>query len=98
MAKRTIIWTTKANIERREILKYWINRNKSKAYSVKLNELFINSLIKLSENPKIGRKTNFNNVRVKIVRDYLIFYEFDLNELKVLSIWDGRRDESKFNF
>jgi len=47
----------------------------------------------LSENPTLGRKTNSANVRVKIVRNYLVFYEFSDSELMVLSIWDGRRDE-----
>lgn len=41
----------------------------------------------------IGRKTDFENVRVKLVRNYLIFYEFDSEMLKALSIWDGKRNE-----
>lgn len=93
MAKRKITWTKKANLERKEILEYWINRNKSKTYSTKLNELIKDTLKSLSENPHIGRKSDFDNVRVKIVRDYLIFYSFDTKELIVLSVWDSRRDE-----
>ncbi|HFK5508728.1 hypothetical protein [Elizabethkingia anophelis] len=42
----------------------------------------------------MGRKTNLENVRVKIIRDYLFFYEFDENYLKILTLWDGRRDEN----
>ena len=94
MAARKINWTKEANFERKEILDYWIIRNKSKTYSIKLNKLFINTLKQISDNPKIGRKTNFENVRVKIVRDYLLFYEFDPKQIKVLSLWDGRRDDS----
>ncbi|MGC3977455.1 MAG: hypothetical protein QM751_04025 [Paludibacteraceae bacterium] len=33
------------------------------------------------------------NVRVKMVRDYLLFYETNDTELIVLTIWDTRRDE-----
>ena len=96
MAKRKINWTEKANLERKEILQYWINRNKSKRYSIKLNKLFVETLKKTAENPMIGRKTDFDkNVRVKIVRDYLLFYKFDDKQLKVLSIWDGNRDYNK---
>jgi len=96
MAKRKINWTEKANHERLEILEYWINRNKSKTYSIKLNKLFIETIKKLSENPTIGKKTDFEeNVRLKIVRDYLIFYQFDNNQIKVLSVWDGNRDDRK---
>ena len=94
MAARKINWTKEANFERKEILDYWIIRNKSKTYSIKLNKLFINTLKQISDNPKIGRKTNFENVRVKIIRDYLLFYEFDTKQIKVLSLWDGRRDDS----
>ncbi|KEY18478.1 type II toxin-antitoxin system RelE/ParE family toxin [Kaistella antarctica] len=94
MAARKINWTKEANFERKEILDYWIIRNKSKTYSIKLNKLFINTLKQIADNPKIGRKTNFENVRVKIVRDYLLFYEFDTKQIKVLSLWDGRRDDS----
>lgn len=60
MAKRKINWTEKANFERKEILEYWINRNKSKNYSIKLNKLFIDAMRKVSENPTIGRKTDFD--------------------------------------
>ena len=93
MAKRKINWTEKANLERKEILQYWITRNKSKTYSSKLNKLFIDSLAKVSESPTIGRPTEFDHVRVKIVRDYLLFYEYDETVLKVLTVWDGNREE-----
>lgn len=96
MAKRKINWTEKANFERKEILEYWINRNKSKTYSIKLNKLFIDAIKMVSEHPTIGRKTDFDkNVRLKIVRDYLLFYEYDDKQVKVLSVWDGNRDEQK---
>ncbi|MCT3759750.1 type II toxin-antitoxin system RelE/ParE family toxin [Elizabethkingia anophelis] len=94
MAARKIIWTQKANIERRDILEYWIDRNKSKKFSIKLNKLIVATIKQIAENPGIGRKTNLENIRVKIIRDYLFFYEFDENYLKVLTLWDGRRDEN----
>jgi toxin YoeB len=92
MASRKIIWTKEANSERKEILEFWIDHNKSKTYSVKLNKLFIKVLKQLAENPKIGRETDLKNARVKIVRNYLLFYEFSDAHVKVLSVWDGRRD------
>ncbi|HIC8808596.1 TPA: type II toxin-antitoxin system RelE/ParE family toxin [Elizabethkingia anophelis] len=84
----------KANIERRDILEYSIDRNKSKKFSIKLNKLIVGTIKQIAENPGIGRKTNLENVRVKIIRDYLLFYEFDENYLKILTLWDGRRDEN----
>ncbi|MDV3865811.1 addiction module toxin RelE [Elizabethkingia anophelis] len=79
MAARKIIWMQKANIERRDILEYWIDRNKSKKFSIKLNKLIVGTIKQIAENPGIGRKTNLENIRVKIIRDYLLFYEFDEN-------------------
>jgi len=96
MAKRKIIWTEKTNFERKEILEYWINRNKSKTYSIKLNKLFVETIKRVAEFPEIGRKTDFDeNVRLKIVRDYLVFYEYDESQIKILAVWGGNRDESK---
>ena len=93
MAKRKINWTEKANFERNEILDYWIRRNKSKNYRIKLNKLFIETLKQVAESPTIGRKTEFENVRVRIVRDYLLFYRYDQKQVKVLTVWDGNREE-----
>ncbi len=91
-----IVWTEKANIERQHILEFWAENNKSKVYSLKLNKLFISTIRDLSKRPDIGRKTEFENVRVKIVRDYLIFYEIIKKEILILSVWDGRRDKMNF--
>ena len=91
-----IVWTEKANIERQHILQFWIDNNKSKTFSLKLNKLFISAIRDLSKKPNIGRKTEIENVRVKIVREYLIFFETVKKDLVILSIWDGRRDKKNF--
>ena len=88
-----IVWTEKANIERLRILQFWIDNNKSRVFSLKLDKLFISAIRDLSKKPTIGRKTEFENVRVKIVREYLIFYEIVRQDLVILSVWDGRRDK-----
>lgn len=82
MAGRKVIWTKKATVERREILEYWISRNKSKSYSIKLNDLFVTAVSRLAVYPAVGRKTDIENVRVQIIRDYLLFYEYDDRYLK----------------
>jgi toxin YoeB len=45
--------------------------------------------------PKIGRPTNLENVRIKIVKDYLIIYEELESEIHILTIWDSRQDPIK---
>jgi toxin YoeB len=88
MVTRKIVWTQKANQERKEILAYWIERNQSKAYSIKLNKLIKESLRLAAQYPNTGKKTTLKkNVRVKIVRDYLLFYEINETTLVVLTIW-----------
>ena len=92
MAKRKIVWTNTANLERKDILEYWILRNKSKRFSLRLNYLILQTLEVLRENPTINRRTNVDNVRIKLIRGYLLLYEFTVSELIILSIWDARRD------
>lgn len=74
MAARKIVWTQKANLERKAILEYWIERNKSKKFSIKLNKLIISTIKQIAETSGIGRKTDLENVRVKIIRDDFLFY------------------------
>ena len=92
---REVVWTRKAIEDRKAILLYWIQKTKSKAYSIKLNTLFIKSTNLLAKEPYIGRKTDEKNIRVKIVRNYLVFYDVKPSQIILLTIWDSRRDTKK---
>ena len=85
MVKR-IIWSTVAKTNRREILTYWLFRNKSNVYPIKLNGLFNEAIKNLSEHNMPRRHTDIIGVYVKIVRDYKIFFEEDDNVIIILSI------------
>ncbi|HEY6503807.1 MAG TPA: type II toxin-antitoxin system RelE/ParE family toxin [Chitinophagaceae bacterium] len=74
MAKQ-ITWTKRAQQDRKEILQYWRAHNQSSTYSIKLNRLIKKAINLVAAHPHIGRRTDIENVRVKLVRDYLIFYE-----------------------
>ena len=95
MAKK-IVWTNTAQNDRKEIFSYWSKRNKSTLYSLKLNHLFKEALKAVSLHPQIGKLTNYQNARVKIVRDYLIVYRIYDEYISVISIWDGRQNPLKF--
>lgn len=97
MVKRKITWTIQANSERKEILEYWIKRNKSKDFSIRLNLLIIENLKLISFEPTIGKKTDIENVRIRIIRNYLLIYEIKQNEIIVLSIWDSRRNPTSYD-
>ena len=66
MAKQ-IVWSRKAQNELLEILEYWVNRNKSNTFSLKLNCLIDEQLKLILEFPKIKRKTDIDNVYIKVI-------------------------------
>ena len=89
---KKIIWSLRARKEFIEILQYWVNRNKSNTYSLKLNSLVEEQLNFITTFPPIGRETDIPNVYVKVIKDYLLYYEVIEAHLYVLTIRDGRRD------
>ncbi|MFT6214412.1 MAG: toxin YoeB [Roseivirga sp.] len=92
---KQVVWSPRAQSERKSVLKYWLNRNKSKTYSLKLNLLIKEGISLILSNQEIGRKTDVPNVRIKIVRDYLIFYEVQNETIYILSFWDSRQNPEK---
>jgi plasmid stabilization system protein ParE len=52
---------------------------------------------KVAEMPVSGIPTENPDVRIKIVKDYLIYYHINASKtIEVLTIWDSRRDPEKF--
>lgn len=96
MVKR-IIWSLKAQADRKQILTYWNNRNKSANYSKKLNQRFKEALQAICKNPKIGKQTDDSKVRIKIVKDYLLIYEETEDAVILLTIWDSRQNPDKLD-
>ncbi|MBM3434824.1 MAG: type II toxin-antitoxin system RelE/ParE family toxin [Bacteroidetes bacterium] len=91
MARR-IIWTVRAQNDRKRIFEYWNNRNKSKLYSRKLNGLIRQSVGLIAKYPRMGKPTNESGVRVKVLKDYLIIYQIMPKELVILTLWDCRQN------
>ncbi|SDQ11590.1 Plasmid stabilization system protein ParE [Chryseobacterium soldanellicola] len=91
MAKQ-IIWTNKAKNELIDILKYWIERNKSNSFSIKLNNLIKEHLDLIAEFSETGRKTDIDNVNIKIIHKYLLYYEVINDKIYVLTIRHGSKD------
>ena len=94
MAKQ-VIWSFRAQNDKKEILDYWRQRNKSNTYSKKLNELFKESIKIILDFSQIGKVTDDTKARIKIVRDYLIIYEETETQILILTIWDSRQDPEK---
>ena len=91
MAKK-VTWTLRALKDRKKILQYWINRNKSDRYSFQLDHLIRESISLISNFPDIGKPTNDDTIRIKIIKDYFILYEIFEDEIIILTLWDSRRD------
>ncbi len=92
---KQIVWSRKAQSDRKRILQYWIERNKSKHYSIKLNQLFQNAALLIAHYPHIGTPTSFKNVRSKVVSYYQIFYEEVNDAVHILTIWDSRQNPER---
>jgi plasmid stabilization system protein ParE len=94
---RKIKWTVEAINDKKEILGYWIFRNKSKIYSIKLN-IYLKEVVKLlSDYSFSGHLTHRKNVRIKLAKHYLIIYRITETEIQILSIIDGRRNPEFYN-
>lgn len=92
MVKRKIEWLAEAQLDLKDILDFYIERNGSSLYSKKLNSRFANSIQLLEKNPFIGVKTDFDNVRILIKDDYQIIYEIFDSSILILIVWDCRRN------
>lgn len=87
-----IIWTKTAIIQRRKILSYWKERNKSAIYPKKLLVEISQRVQFLVNNPECYIKTEFPDIRVSTLGHYNIFYKITSTELIVVAFWDNRRN------
>lgn len=92
---KKVIWSPRAQNDRKQILAYWVNRNKSNVYSQKLDRRFREAVKIIQEYPQIGKQTQNQNLRIKIVSDYLLIYEEADDSIILLTIWDSRQDPEK---
>lgn len=96
MAKR-VIWTSQADLIFTKILEFYIERNGSKTYSRKLNNEVHSLIAILARQPFLGIKTNSENIRVFIHRNYKIFYQIDVDKLIIHLVWDCRQNPESIN-
>ena len=91
MAKK-IEWTLTSIQDRIQIYQFWNEKNKSNLYSEKLENLFKEAAKLLSEFPEIGTQTDFPDLKVKVVRNYKLFYLNLENTIQIIRIWDTRQN------
>ena len=93
--RRKVIWTIDALLTKKSLYKYWNLRNKSTVFTKKLELLFKERLNQITQYPE-GSIEISANLRMVLVRDYYLIFEFDDSTIRVLDIWDTRQNPEKF--
>lgn len=89
-----IIWSDRAEQKYHDELLYWLNRNKSEEYPLKIiNEIDrIENL--LLNNPYLGRIADTENIRVfPVLRKFLLYYEIIDNIIYIVAFINGSRNK-----
>lgn len=95
MAERKVIWTETAARQRRYILEYWLNRNKSSTYPIKLLRLSNEKANRISADPLIYKTSEFPDIRVAAMGHFSLFYKVTDEAIIVMAFWDNRQDSKK---
>ena len=92
MAKRKIVWAETAAKQRREILKYWTERNKSTTYAEKLIEITAKHLKVISKNPEAFKESEIDDVRESAMGHFSLYYKITPELIIVMAFWDNRQE------
>jgi toxin YoeB len=92
MVKRKIVWSSRAKKRLYGILDFYIKRNKSKSYSIKLHKRLNKEVKLLLKYPDLGLKTTEDSIRGLIIDAYIIYYEITEDKIIIHTFWDCRQD------
>ncbi len=87
-----IFWTETAISQRNLVFQYWNERNKSNEYSKKLKIAIKERTFLLKENPFIGKKTEYKDIRMLPLRHYSILYRIEKTQILIMAFWDNRQN------
>jgi len=94
-AINSIFWTKNAVQQRNYVFDYWNKRNGSLNYSKKLNSAIKERITLLKNNSKLGKKSNFKDIRVISLKHYSILYKIDNSKIIITGFWDNRQSAKK---
>jgi len=95
VAKREVVWTETAERQRREILRYWTERNKSTVYPEKLIKLTATRIKIILKHPEAYKATIYPETRVSAIGHFSILYKLTEKKLIITAFWDNRQDPRK---
>lgn len=94
MAKRKIVWTETAARQRREVLRYWTERNKTSHFAKKLIKVTASHVKVISKHLHAFKESEseIENVHVSSMGHFSIYYKSTSEQLIILAFWDNRQD------
>jgi plasmid stabilization system protein ParE len=87
-----IVWSKRSKNQFREALEYWEDRNGNTIFPEKLIVETTRKLLKVAENPELGRSWGHPTRRFAMVRSYKIYYDVKKEHILVLLFWHTKRD------
>ena len=95
MVKRKIIWTKTAAFQRREILKYWTEKNGSTKYAEQLIRITASHIKVISNSPYSFKQTEIETIHESAMGHFSINYKITPDQIIVLAFWDNRQNPKK---
>jgi hypothetical protein len=95
MAQRQIIWTETAASQRRFVLDYWLQRNQSSNYPLKLLRLSNEKANLIAGNPLTYTATEFPDTRMAAMGHFSLFYKITDSAIIITAFWDNRQNPKK---
>ena len=95
MVKRKVIWTKTAGLQRREVLKYWTERNGNTKYAEQLIQVTASHLKVIITSPFSFKQTEIESIHESAMGHFSIYYKITTDQIIVLAFWDNRQSPKK---
>jgi plasmid stabilization system protein ParE len=95
MVEKRVVWSERAETEFRSILEFYIERNGSARYSLKIVTAVEKLFRVLLKNNYLGRLSDNKKTRVINMDVFLVFYELSSHRIEIVSFWDNRQAPEK---
>jgi plasmid stabilization system protein ParE len=95
--KIRIIWSERAEKQLFSILDYWIKRNKSNVYALKLVSEVDDKLKFIAQNPLASVATTYPKTRKCSMGKYSILYKNEQEVIFITAFWDNRQSPNELD-
>jgi hypothetical protein len=92
MAKIKVVWSRTAYLQRKIILLFWVENNKSSAYSKKLLLEIRKATSQLSKYPNLGKPTDIDSINCYVMGNYSLYYKIEVFEIQIICFLDNRQN------